>query len=290
MAARPALLLHPRPAIGALWMIGATLVGSIIDVCVKALQAGFDTPQIVLLRLLCSLPFVLLFAQLSGGLGSIRPKRPAWHVLRSICAAGATFGFFYALGELPLVLCVTIGFAAPLLIALLSRPFLGETVGLRRWVGILVGFGGVLVALQPGTAVWHPAMLAVLASTLCWAVLALSARRIGGDEPMGAMVVFTIPVSLVVALAMTAGNWVAPTLHEWLLFFVAGFAGATVHYCVVYAYRATRAAVVAPMEYSALLWAALFGFAFWGEVPTLWTLLGAGVIVLGGMIVLRDTA
>lgn len=290
MAAPPALLLHPRPAIGAAWMILATGVGSIIDVCVKALQAGFDTPQIVLLRLLCSLPFVLLFAQLGGGLGSIRPKRPGWHVLRSLAAAGATFGFFYALGELPLMLCVTIGFAAPLLIALLSRPFLGEEVGLRRWLGIIIGFAGVLLALQPGTAVWHPAMLAVLASTLCWAVLALSARKIGADEPTGAMVVFTIPVSLLVALALTLGHWVTPTPMQWVLFGLAGFCGASVHYCVVYAYRATRAAVIAPMEYTALLWAALLGFLFWGEIPTLWTLIGAAVIILGGLIVLRDSA
>ena len=288
VAARPELLLHPRPAIGAAWMILATLVGSIIDVSVKALQDGFDTPQIVLLRLLCSLPFVVLFAQLGGGLGSIRPKRPAWHVLRSFAAAGATFGFFYALGELPLMLCVTIGFAAPLIIALLSRPFLGEVVGARRWLGIIVGFVGVLLALQPGTAVWHPAMLAVLASTVCWAVLALSARRIGGDEPTGAMVVFTIPVSLIVALTMTLGDWVAPTATQWALFALAGFCGATVHYCVVYAYRATRAAVVAPMEYTALLWAALLGFLFWGEVPTGWTVVGAAVIILGGLIVLRE--
>lgn len=288
MAARPALLLHPRPAVGAAWMILAALVGSIIDVCVKALQEGFDTPQIVLLRLLCSLPFVLLFAQAGGGLGSIRPKRPAWHLLRSLAAAGATFGFFYALGELPLMLCVTIGFAAPLLIAMLSRPFLGEVVGMRRWFGIIIGFAGVLVALQPGTAVWHPAMLAVLASTLCWAVLALSARKIGGDEPTGAMVVFTIPVSLLVALAMTLGDWVAPSAAQWALFALAGFCGASVHYCVVYAYRATRAAVVAPMEYTALLWAALLGFLFWGEVPTIWTIVGAAVIIFGGLIVLRE--
>jgi len=269
-------------------MILATLVGSIIDVCVKALQGGFDTPQIVLLRLLCSLPFVMLFAGLGGGLGSIRPKRPAWHLLRAFAAAGATFGFFYALGELPLILCVTIGFTAPLLIALLSRPFLGEVVGLRRWLGIIIGLAGILLALQPGTAVWHPAMLAVLASTLCWAVLALSARRIGGDEPTGAMVVFTIPVSLIVALVMTLDDWVAPSADQWALFALAGFCGASVHYCVVYAYRATRAAVVAPMEYTALLWAALLGFLFWGEVPTGWTLVGAAVIILGGLIVLRE--
>ncbi len=269
-------------------MVLAALVGSGIDASVKALQSGFDTPQIVLLRLLFALPFVLLFAHLSGGLGSIRPKRPAWHVLRAVCASGATFGFFYALGELPLLLCATIGFASPLLIALLSRPFLGERVGLRRWVGIMIGFIGVLVALQPGTTAWHPAMLAILGSTLCWAMLAISARRIGADEPTGAMVIFTMPLSLVIAFSLTLTEWVTPAPVDWLLFALAGICGAAVHYCVVFAYSHTRAATVAPMEYTGLLWAALLGFMFWNEIPSLWTLVGAAVIIIGGLIVLRD--
>ncbi len=269
-------------------MVLATLCGALIDASVKGLQAGFNTPQIVLLRLLCALPFVLLFAHMSGGLGSIRPKRPAWHLLRACCAAGATFGFFYALGELPLMLCVTIGFAAPMMIALLSRPLLGEQVGPRRWTGIAIGFGGVLVALQPGSFIWHPAILAILGSTLCWALLAISARRIGSEEPTGAMVLFTMPVSLLIAIVLTLGNWVTPTPGQWGLFLIAGLAGASVHYCMVFAYQRTRAAVVAPMEYTALLWAALFGYLFWQEVPTLWTIVGATVILAGGLLVLRE--
>lgn len=280
--------LRTQALFGAAWMLVATLSGALIDASVKELQAGFATPQIVLLRLLFALPFVLLFASLSGGLRSIRPRRPAWHLLRACCAAGATFGFFYALGELPLMLCVTIGFAAPLLIALLSRPMLGETVGLRRWLGISIGFAGVLVTLQPGSFVWHPAILAILGATLCWALLAISARRIGVDEPTGAMVIFTVPVSLVIAAALTLNDWVTPTPAQWGLFLLAGIAGASVHYCMVFAYQRARAAVVAPMEYTALLWAALFGYVFWTEIPTLWTLLGAAVILAGGLLVLKE--
>lgn len=268
-------------------MLLGTLIGSGIDACVKALQGGFDTPQIVLLRLLFALPFVLLFAQFAGGLGQVRPKRWGWHLFRACCASGATFGFFWALGELPLVLVVTIGFAAPLLVAALSRPFLGERVGAARWLGIGVGFAGVLVTLQPGTTAWSPAMLVVLASTLCWALLVMSARRIGSDEPAGAMVLFTMPLSIIIGAVLSVGSWVTPTAIDWALFAALGLLGAGVHYCALFAYRAARAATVAPAEYTALIWSAAIGYLVFAEVPGAWTLAGAAVIVAGGLLVLR---
>jgi drug/metabolite transporter (DMT)-like permease len=272
---------------GAAWMVLAALAASTLDACVKALADDYHTAQIVLLRLLFALPLVLLFAYFAGDFGRIGPRRWGWHALRACCAAGAIFGFFYALGVLPLVTAVAIGFASPLLIGLLSRPFLGESVGLHRWMGMLVGFAGVLVVLGPGAAAWHPGMLAALASALCWAVLSLSARRIGHDEPVSAMVLFTVPLSLVVAALMTHGRWVAPTPADWALFALAGLCGGGVHFCVVYAYRAARAASVAPVEYTALLWAALFGWVFWREVPGIAVVCGSAIIAAGGVVVLR---
>lgn len=281
--------LSDRNLAGAAWMLAGALAGCTIDAGVKLLQSGFDTPQIVLLRLLFAFPFVIGFAIAGGGVASLRPQRWRWrwHAFRACCASGATFGFFYALGELPLVLAITIAFAAPLMIAALSGPFLGESVGGPRWLGILVGFGGVLIALQPGSVVWHPAMLAALGSTLCWSLLALSARRIGRDEPSGAMVLGTMPLSLLIGTALALPDWVAPAGTDWLLFALLGFCGASVHYCAVFAYRATRASIVAPMEYSSLIWAALLGWFVFAEIPTTTTLLGALVIVTGGMVVLR---
>lgn len=285
--AAPALQRNQRTLVGVGWMLLGTLMGSLVDACVKALQSGYDTPQIVVLRLLFALPFVLLFAHLHGGIGPLRSQRWGWHLLRAFMAAGATFGFFWALGEIPLVLAVTISFASPLLVAALSRPFLGERVGLLRWLGVAVGFGGVLLALRPGSTAWNPAMLAVLAATLCWAVLAMTGRRIGDDEPMGLMVLGTMPLSLLLGIVLGIGSWVTPAPLDWLLFALLGLCGAGVQYCVVFAYRAARGATVAPMEYSALLWTAALGWLFWAEVPTLWTLAGAAVIIVGGLIVLR---
>lgn len=272
---------------GVAWMIGAMAAGTGIDAGVKALQDDFDTPQIVLLRLLFALPVILASIHLGGGFGTLRTRRWRWHLLRACCASGATFGFFYALGELPLVVAVTIGFASPLVIAALSRPVLGERVGPARWFGIAVGFGGVVVALQPGTTAWHPAMLVVLASTTCWALLALSARRIGDDEPMGAMVLYTMPLSLVIGATLGLPAWIAPTSGQWLIFAAIGACGAAVHYCAVRAYRAANAATVAPIEYTALIFSAALGWALFDELPGLGTWIGAAIIIGGGLIVLR---
>lgn len=268
-------------------MLLAALAGSTLDATVKGLSGAYGTPQIVLLRLAFGLPFMLLFAHLYGGLASIRPRRWRWHAFRAVCAAGAIFAFFFALGYLPLVTAATIAFAAPMMIALLSWPLLGERVGPRRWAGIVLGFVGVLVIMQPGGAEWHPAMLAGLAATLCWALLSISARRIGASEPAGAMVVLTMPVSLAVAAVLTAESWVAPTSLDWLLFALAGLCGGAVHFCVVLAYRAARAATLAPLEYTALLWATLYGYLFWREVPTASTLAGGAIVVASSLTVLR---
>lgn len=285
--AAPAVQRSQRALVGVGWMLLGTLMGSLVDACVKALQSGYDTPQIVVMRLLFALPFVLLFAHFHGGIGPLRSRRWGWHLLRAVMAAGATFGFFWALGEIPLVLAVTISFASPLLVAALSRPFLGEPVGSLRWLGIVIGFGGVLLALRPGSAAWNPAMLAVIVATLCWAVLAMTGRRIGDDEPMGLMVLGTMPLSLLLGVVLGIGNWVTPAPLDWLLFALLGLCGAGVQYCVVFAYRVAQGATVAPMEYSALLWTAALGWLFWAEVPTPWTLAGAAVIIAGGLIVLR---
>jgi drug/metabolite transporter (DMT)-like permease len=217
-----------RALAGVGWMTGAMAAGTGIDAGVKALQGAFDTPQIVFLRLLFALPVILTTIHFAGGFGTLRTLRWRWHAFRACCASGATFGFFFALGELPLVVAVTIGFAAPLIVAALSRPVLGERVGPVRWAGIATGFAGVLVALQPGTTAWHPAMLVVLGSTTCWALLALSARRIGEDERMGAMVLYRprasgccSPSSAPAARPCTSA-WCAPTgppprrrSHRW---------------------------------------------------------------------------
>ncbi|MBL6716617.1 MAG: hypothetical protein RLZZ174_281 [Pseudomonadota bacterium] len=271
---------------GMAWMLLGSLAGTLIDSGVKALSSTYDTPQIVLGRLLCGLPFVLLIAAWRGDLKNLRPKRWRGHALRAVLSSGATFGFFFALGELPLTLLVALSFTAPLLIAVLAWPLLGEALGWRRGLAVALGFAGVWVLVNPGNAPWHPAYLAVAGSVLCWAGLSLSARRMA-NEPAGAMVLSTMPLSLVLAGSLSVDGWTP--LEGWsiALFLGIGAAGATLHFSVIMAYRLAQAATVAPMEYAAVLWATLFGALFFDEVPTGALALGAALIIGAGLIILR---
>jgi drug/metabolite transporter (DMT)-like permease len=126
----------------------------------------------------------------------------------------------------------------------------------------------------------------VAGSVLCWAGLSLSARRMA-EEPAGAMVLSTMPVSLVLAGTLTVSSWVPLETWSLAIFLGVGAAGATLHFSVIMAYRLAQAATVAPVEYAAVLWASLFGALFFGEVPNGPMVAGAGLIIAAGLIVLR---
>lgn len=259
-----------------------------IDIAVKALTGGFDTPQIVLLRSLFALPIVLLICHYQSGLKSLARPRWGWQIYRGFLTAGANFGFFYALAHVPIVTALMLSYIGPVLIVLLSRPLLGERVGLHQWLGISIAFTGVLVVLRPDSLTLPPAALAIFGSALCWALLSISNRRLAGEVPTGVLTFYTVPVSAFLAGMLTVGNWSAPVGTDWLLFAIAGCCGAGAHLLVAMAYRHANAAVIAPFEYTALIWISLAGYLFWNEQPDLFTWIGGAAVILGGWLAMRS--
>ncbi len=277
-----------RPLLGVGLMTLAMLVAAGIDVSVKALTSGYDTAQIVLLRSLLALPIMLLVCHYQTGLRRLATPRWGWQLYRGLLTAGANFGFFYALAHVPIVTALLLSYVGPVLIVLLSRPLLGERVDLHQWLGIAVAFAGVLIVLRPDRLVLPPAAWAILGSALCWALLSISNRRLAGVEPAPVLAFYTIPVSALLAALLTIGEWRSPVGSDWLLFAAAGVCGATAHLFVAMAYRHARAAVIAPFEYTALIWVSLAGYLFWNERPDLVTWLGGAAIILGGYIAMRS--
>ncbi len=259
-----------------------------IDISVKALTGGFDTPQIVLLRSLFALPAVLLICHYQSGLKSLATPRWGWQLYRGFLTAGANFGFFYALAHVPIVTALLLSYIGPVLIVLLSRPLLGERVGLHQWLGIGVAFAGVVVVLRPDSLSLPPAALAVFGSALCWALLSISNRRLAGEVPAGVLTFYTVPISALLAGLLTIGEWTAPAGTDWLLFAIAGCCGAGAHLLVAMAYRHANAAVIAPFEYTALIWISLAGYLFWNEQPDVFTWVGGGGVILGGWLAMRS--
>jgi drug/metabolite transporter (DMT)-like permease len=172
------------PQVGA--AIGLILFGVMgglgLDLCAKAILETYPLEQFVFLRSLIGITLFLLLARQFGGLRSLVTRRWAWHLLRTLLASGAMFGFFFGLSKMPLIDALTLGFTAPLIMTALSVPLLGEYVGWRRWLAVVAGFAGVLMILRPGTGTFSPAAMSVLFAALCYACLAITARKLADTE------------------------------------------------------------------------------------------------------------
>ncbi len=272
---------------GATFMSLAMLAGAGIDISVKALAGDFSTAQIVFLRSLLALPVVLAICAHQGVLAELTRPRWGWQLYRGVLVAGANFGFFFGLAHVPLVTAVLLAYLAPVLIVLLARPLLGERVGIRRWCGIGVAFTGVLVVVRPTELDVSPAVLAILGSAACWALLSISNRKLAGTVSVGVLSFYTMPISALLGGWFSLGAWSTPGLDDWMLFLTAGCAGGLAHTLVATAYRHASVAVVAPFEYTTLIWTALAGWLFWNELPSAWVWVGGAAVIAGGYLAVR---
>ena len=244
--------------------------------------------QISAMRGGASLPFVLVWVLTTVSVRSLFRVRWPLHLLRAVLGIMMMAPFVYALRTLPLSTAYTIFFIAPLLITALSVPILGENVGPRRWAAIVVGFLGVLVVLRPTAAgVGSLAGLAVLLAALGYAVSAITVRVLARTDSSQSIVVW-----LMVSMAFGAGllalpHWVPIRTEDLWLIAGVGIAGAFGQYTITEAFRQGEASLIAPLEYSALLWGVLLDFSLWGVLPDGMTWVGAAIIVLSGLYLLR---
>jgi drug/metabolite transporter (DMT)-like permease len=257
-----------------------------LDLCAKGILVSYSLEQFVFLRSLIGLAIFLLLAKQFGGPGSLRTSRWGWHLLRTFFAAGAMFGFFYGLARMPLVDALTLGFTAPLIVTALSVPILGEHVGWRRWVAVIVGFAGVLIILRPGTQPIAFAHIAVLFSSFCYACLATTARKLADTESSYSLSVYVVTGPLLISSSvLTGGGWQAPDLEGWLLFAAAGTCSVIAWIGIIGGYRRASPAMLSPFEYTALVGGAIAGYLIWDEVPDRWVTIGALVIIASGLFV-----
>lgn len=276
----------------ALLMLASVGLFSMMDAGLKLLAAHYPPLQVSALRGVASLAFVLPWAIWTLGPERFLPSmlRVRWplHLLRGVLGVVMMGAFVFALRTLPLSTAYTIFFVAPLLIVALSVPILGERVGPRRWAAIGVGFAGVLVVLRPtGEGVASLAGLAVLVAALGYAVSAITVRVLARTDSSQATIVW-----LMVSLAFGAGalalpGWVPLRSADLWLIVGIGLAGAMGQYAITEAFRHGEASLMAPLEYSALLWGVTLDLALWGVLPDGVTWLGAAIIVGSGLYMLH---
>ncbi|TYC66042.1 DMT family transporter [Stappia sp. BW2] len=259
------------------------------DAIAKTLTADYNPIQILFLRNIIALPIAILIALKMGGRTALISHRPAAHLLRGalwICAATL---FFTGLSLMGLAEATALVFIMPVFVTAISALVLREQVGWRRWTAVLVGFVGVLVVVRPGSGAFQAASLLPIATAFVYAMLMLSARFVDPRESVWTLMLYlTGAGALISALAMPF-VWVQPHAEDiWLFLGVAlfGTIGITL---ITQAFRLAPAAVVAPFDYTALLWATLLGWLLWDEIPDMATYVGAAIIIASGIaIVLRE--
>ena len=289
---------------GALWALLAALIFSINDMLVKFLSDDYALHQIVFTRSLISVLLLLLVViPLAGGYALLHTRRLKLHLVRAFFVVGANLFFFTALADLPLATVVSIFFIAPFLITIFSVTFLGEVVGVWRWFAVIVGLIGVMLVVRPGTeAFTFTAILPVL-SAICYASFHVLTRKLGVDENLLTLtfyvpVVFLI-VATVIGLAVGHGDFSGgghPSLEflvrpwrwpTWLDLGVMVFIGVGITIggaAISQAYRVAEAALVAPFEYTALIYATLFGYLIFSELPDNFGWAGMSLVLVSGLV------
>jgi drug/metabolite transporter (DMT)-like permease len=278
------------PGRAIVYMLAASFLVVILDTAVKWLAKGYSPLQIGFLRYVVGFFISAGIAQRAGGLGTLRTRRLAGHLLRSSLNIVTMLTFYYALQLMPLADAIAIGFAAPLFTTALSGPLLKEKVGIRRWSAVALGFGGVLLIIQPsGHGVNFGAVLALI-SSLCWSLTQISSRQLSGTEPSHT-ILFYYSVAIIVVLGVAMPKvWITPHGLDWLWFLVCGIAGSFGQFCYNQAFRYGEASMVSPLDYTGLVWATLMGFVVFGDLPTRLILGGAAVIIVSSLYIARREA
>lgn len=294
---------HSGAAQGALWAVAAVICFSSNDVIIKFLSGGYPLYQLVFMRSVIGLTFILMVvAPLSGGWTMLRTRRLGIHIVRGLCVVFANFCFFLGLAALPLAEAVAIFFVSPLVITVFSVIFLGETVGARRWLAVFFGLAGVLIVLRPGTEAFQIASVLPLLAAIGYAALHILTRRIGATENAVAMAFYiqtTFIVVAGVAGVFTAGGqyetfdhpslefllrgWSMPGWRDLALIGLLGLTSSLGGITISQAYRRSEAAFVAPFEYVAMPLAVFWGLTLFGEWPDPVAWLGIILIIGSGL-------
>ena len=269
-----------------LFILAAALLFALAACCVKALEGGVPLPQVVLFRSLFALPVLLPLLSQAGGWPALRTEYPMGHVWRTMFGLVGMGGAFYGYATMPLATVTALGFTMPLFLTLLAVPLLGERVGWRRGSAVLVGFLGVLIMVRPtgaGAAELVPSLI-VLVAALAWAMSRITIRRMGeaGESGVSIVLWFAIGSSLVAVLASLPG-WVWPSAPQWLLLLGIGIISALAQLLMTDAYRSGEPTLVAPFEYSGIIWTTLLGAFIWSEAPDGWDGLGILILVASGL-------
>ena len=290
---------------GVSFLVLALLIFSLQNIAVKWIGGDYSVLEIVTFRSLIALPCTLLLYRYEGKRGLPTTQRHRLEYVRGFLLFLSYTTHFMGLAALPLADVESIRFSGPLMITFLSVVMLGEKVGPRRWLALVVGFIGVLFMVRPTSTTFNIGSIFILISVLFYALSVMITRKLQTTDSSATMAYYSSLVYLVAAfalapLAIVVGDipdahpsiaflfraWAMPTLLDWVIMSGLGLVWAAGMYCMARAYSLALASVAAPFEYLSLPIAAMWGFVIWQEIPTLATLAGAFLTLFSGLYVL----
>jgi drug/metabolite transporter (DMT)-like permease len=233
---------------------------------------------------LLSLPVLLI----RHGATGFKTRHPWLQLTRGVLLLLSTILNFTAMSYLQLSTTAAIFFTIPLFVSLLSGPLLGETVGLKRWIAVLVGFCGVLVIMRPGTNAFHWAMFFSLGASFAGSLYNIATRKVGGHDSVETSLFYVGLFGAAIAAIPATANWQWPEANHWPLLILMGLAGTIGHFMLIEAHRLAPASRIAPFIYSQIIWMTIAGYLVFGDVPELWTFVGAVIVVACGLYLLNS--
>jgi drug/metabolite transporter (DMT)-like permease len=265
-------------------MIAAVAAFSLMDGLLKVLTARYPLLQVAVLRGATSLPFTVLPLLIAGRLRDLRPRRWRMHLLRGALYVITLVAFIYALRVLSLANAYAVFLSAPLIVAALSVPLLKERIDWRHWLAILVGLAGVLTMLRPTTVgLASLGVLAAFVGACGYALSAIAVRVLTRTDTTVSVVFWTIGLMTLLAAAIAVPGWVPIEPAHWKLLLALGLLAATGQYLLTEAFRSAPPSIVAPFEYTSLLWAIAIDRVVWQVLPSARVCLGGGIVIASGL-------
>lgn len=273
----------PAELRGILITLLAMFLFGLMDAGSKYLATRYPTAQIIWLRYLFTVPLLLATIAPRGVGRYLRSRRPGLQLLRGLILVVEIGLVVWTFGQMPLADVHAILALTPLVVTALSVPLLKEQVGPRRWAAVAVGFVGVLIVLRPGLGVIHPAALVALLSVLLYALYQILTRLVGQVDAAETTLLWQLVVGTLVAGCVVPFVWQWPAPADWPVFVLLAVLGGLGHYGMIRAIQLASAVIIQPFSYTLLIWAVVIGYLGFGDLPDIWMLLGATVIVAAGI-------
>ncbi|MCP8939142.1 DMT family transporter [Alsobacter sp. SYSU M60028] len=252
------------------------------DVMGKWLVATYSVGQVLLLRSVAALVLLAPMIWRTGLREIVSAPQPGLQVLRVTLSTAEVACFYWAVAYLPLADVVTFYMSGPIWVTALAGPMLGERIGWRRWSAVLVGFAGVVIALQPSPSSFSLPSLVAVAGSFFFALLMITTRKLRRTNDVS-LVTWQTVAALLFGAATAPVHWVTPTWRDLGLLALLGVVAAVAHMCVNRSLKLAPAAVVVPYQYTQIAWAVLLGFLIFGDIPGAPVFVGSAVIVAAGL-------